>query len=80
MTQYPIHFCIQHLKYQTRYFIWRTCNDQAACGPGIVHRHPEVYFPFPSGDLHGPDEGGGVAGDGHGPGHPPGEHEQRKPN
>ena len=26
-------------------------------------------------DLHGPDEGGGVAGDGHGAGDPPGEDE-----
>ena len=56
-----------------------TCYNEAAGWPGIVHGHSEVYFPFASGDLHGPDEGGGVAGDGHGPGHPPGEHEHGVP-
>jgi hypothetical protein len=31
------------------------------------------------GELHGPDEGGGVAGNGHRPSHPPREHEHREP-
>ena len=68
----------------------KTSNDQTTTGPGVVHTHPKIDLPFScakindqpsmrngstSTDLHGPDEGGGVAGDGHGAGDPPGEDE-----
>ena len=72
----------------------KTSNDQTTTRPRIVHTHPKIDLPFScaeiydqpsmrngstSTDLHGPDEGGGVAGDGHGARHPPGEHEHRIP-
>ena len=56
-----------------------TCNNETAGWPGVIHRHPEIYFPLSSGNLHGPDEGGGVAGDGHGARDPPGEDKHRVP-
>ena len=37
------------------------------------------HLPLSCRDLHCPDEGGGVAGNGHGAGHPPGEHEHGEP-
>ena len=37
------------------------------------------HLPLSCRDLHCPDEGGGVAGNGHGAGHPPGEDEDRVP-
>ncbi len=33
----------------------------------------------PCGELHGPDKGGGVAGNGHRTRHPPREHKHREP-
>ena len=68
----------------------KTSNDQTTTRPRVVHTHPKIYLPFScaekndqpsmrngstSTDLHGPDEGSGVAGDGHGAGDPPGEDE-----
>ena len=50
-------------------------DDEPAHRPGVVHAHPEVDLPLARADFHGPDEGGGVAGDGHGAGDPPGEDE-----
>ena len=72
----------------------KTSNDQTTTGPGVVHTHPKIDLPFScaeindqpsmrngstSTDLHGPDEGGGVAGDGHGAGDPPSEHKHGIP-
>ena len=51
-----------------------TCNDKPGGWPGIIHGHSQIYFPFGSGNLHGPDKCGSVAGNGHGPSDPPGEH------
>ena len=53
--------------------------DEPADWPGVVHGHPQVDLPLPATHLHRPDEGGGVAGDGHGAGDPPGEDEHRVP-
>ena len=53
--------------------------DESAYWPGVVHGHPQVDLPLPATHLHRPDEGGGVAGDGHGARHPPGEDEHRVP-
>ena len=56
-----------------------TCDDEATCWPGVVHGHSKINLPLPSCNLHGPDEGGSVASNGHGPSHPPGEHEHWVP-
>ena len=68
----------------------KTSDDQTTARPRVVHTHPKIDLPFScaeindqpsmrngstSTDLHGPDEGGGVAGDSHGAGDPPGEDE-----
>ena len=53
--------------------------DQPADRPGVVHGHPQVDLPLPAAHLHRPDEGGGVAGDGHGARDPPGEDKDRVP-
>ena len=45
----------------------------------IRFRLKYFHLPLPGRDLHGPDEGGGVAGDGHGAGDPPGEDEDWVP-
>ena len=54
-------------------------DDEPAHRPRVVHAHPEVDLPLARADLHGPDEGGGVAGDGHGARDPPGEDKDRVP-
>ena len=59
--------------------IFTTGNDETTYRPGVVHGHADVRLVLPGRDLHGPDEGGGVAGDGHGAGDPPGEDEDRVP-
>ena len=56
-----------------------TCNDEPADGPGEVHGHAEDNLPLARGQLHDPDEGGGVAGDRHRARDPPGEHKDREP-
>ena len=59
--------------------IFTTGNDETTERPGVVHGHADVRLVLPGRDLHGPDEGGGVAGDGHGARDPPGEDEHRVP-
>ena len=54
--------------------------DEPADRPGVVHGHPQVDLPLPAAHLHRPDEGGGVAGDGHGARDPPGEDKHRVPS
>ena len=75
----PVHLSRCHTFIHFFRYSMCTCNNETASWPGVIHRHPEIYFPLSSGNLHGPDEGGGVAGDGHSPGHPPSEHEHGVP-
>ena len=80
----PAQYTVQYKVHSTpalrcRYLDLCTRDDEAAGWPGVVHGHAEVDLPLAGSYLHGPDEGGGVAGDGHGARHPPGEDEHRVP-
>ena len=48
-------------------------------GPDPAKMFGSRFATLACSQLHGPDEGGRVAGDGHRPRHPPGEHEHREP-
>ena len=57
-----------------------TSDNEATSWPGVVHGHAEVDLPLPGSHLHGPHEGRGVAGDGHGACDPPGDNKDRIPD
>ena len=57
----------------------KSCYYQSTNWPRVVHGHADVGFIWTSSNLHGPDKRGSVAGNGHGSGDPPGEHEHRVP-
>ena len=48
-------------------------------GPDPAKMFGSRFATLACSQLHGPDEGSRVAGDGHRPRHPPGEHEHREP-